>query len=405
MNISPQITMVSKYFYPEPCSTGQLLMELGLELQRRGCKVNVITGQASLVGHKKLPSRGNHEGIEIKRVWCTSLNNNKIQGKAINRVTFTTLVFLHLLLKKNPPLFVTSDPPFLCWIGMVLKKLRNRKFIYLLYDVHPDASVKLGYLKSRSLVRKIWDQINKLVYKEADFIIVPGDCVKKTIERQFGNISHKMIVIHNWADGSFIKPINKNNNWFCKKYGLNDKFVVMYSGNIGRYHDLETVILVAEKLKHLEDIKFVFIGEGDKKAKIMQMAQDLRLKNILFLPFQPRKYLPYSLTCGDVSIVTLEKGLEGLSVPCKIYTALAAGQAVWGLIGNGSEVAEIIKKYKCGFRIDQGDVNSAVRNLVKLYSDKELLATTKKNARKCFEKNFDKSLAIEKYLEIIKKVQ
>jgi len=78
-----------------------------------------------------------------------------------------------------------------------IEKIRNRKFIYLLYDIHPDASVKLGYLKSGSLVRKIWDQVNKLVYKEADFIIVPGDYVRKTIERQFGNISHKMIVIHN----------------------------------------------------------------------------------------------------------------------------------------------------------------------------------------------------------------
>lgn len=216
---------------------------------------------------------------------------------------------------------------------------------------------------------------------------------------------HKIKVIHNWADGNFIKPIDKCNNWFCKKYGLKDKFVVLYSGNIGRYHDLETVILVAERLKHLEDIKFVFIGEGDKKRKILQMAQDLKLENALFLPFQPREYLPYSLTCGDVSIVTLEKGLEGLSVPCKLYTALAAGQAIWGLVGNSSEVVEIIKKHECGFRTDQGDVSSAVRSLTKLYSDRQLLATTKENARKCFEKNFDKSVAIEKYLEIVKKVQ
>lgn len=185
MNTHPQITIVSKYFYPEPCSTGQLLMELGTELQKKGCRVKALTGQACLVGRAKLPHEGNYNGIEIKRVWCTRLDNSKVIGKAINRITFTTSVFLNLLLNKRAPLLVTSDPPFLYWASMVLKKIRGRKFIYLLYDIHPDASVKLGYLKGGSLVRKIWERINRLAYKEADFIIVPGHCMKRTIERQF----------------------------------------------------------------------------------------------------------------------------------------------------------------------------------------------------------------------------
>ena len=405
MNTNLQITMVSKYFYPEPCSTGQLLMELGLELQKKGCSVNVLTGQARLIGRSKLTSRGDYGSTKIKRVWCTRLDNKKVVGKAINRLTFTISAFLHLLLKKKPPLFVTSDPPFLCWASMILNKIMGRKFIYLLYDIHPDASVKLGYLKGGSIIRKIWDLINSIAYKEADFIIVPGNCMKQTIKRKFNEKNHKIKVIHNWADGNFIKPINKSDNWFCKKYGLVDKFVVLYSGNIGQYHDLETVIFVAERLKHQQDIKFVFIGEGDKKRKIMQIAYDLKLRNILFLPFQPREYLPYSLTCGDVSIVALKKGLEGLSVPCKIYTSLAAGQAVWGLVDNSSEIAEIIENSKCGFRTDQKDVDGAVENIIMLYRDNRLLDRFKKNARKCFEENFDKSIAIEKYSQVIRRVQ
>lgn len=398
------ITMVSKYFYPEFCSTGQLLMELGVELQRRRCKVNVLTGQACLVGRGKLPPHGDYDGIPIKRIWCTSLDNQNVLGKAINRITFTASILRNLLLKKQPLLVVTSDPPFLCWASMVMKKLRGGKFIYLLHDIHPDASVKLGYLNEDGLLKKSWDWLNRRAYEEADFIIVLGNFMKHSLKERFTeNNSHKIRVIHNWADGDFIKPLRESDNWFRKKFGLDNKFIVQYSGNIGRYHDFETAILAAERLRHLPDLKFVFIGEGDKKKDIQQMARDLKLRNISFLPFQPREYLPYSLTCGDVSLVTLERGLEGLSVPCKFYTSLAAGQAIWGLVANDSEIAEIIAKHRCGFRIDQHDVDASVEILTKLYNDRKLLAEIKGNARKCFERNFDKKIAVEKYVELLKR--
>jgi colanic acid biosynthesis glycosyl transferase WcaI len=180
---------------------------------------------------------------------------------------------------------------------------------------------------------------------------------------------------------------------------------VQYSGNIGGYHDFETAIRAAERLQDLQDLRFVFIGEGDKKRKIVEMARDRKLHNVIFLPFQPRERLPYSLTCGDVSLVTLERGLEGLSVPCKLYTSLAAGQAVWGLVGNDSEIAEIIETHRCGFRTDQHDVDASVEMLTKLYTDRELLAEIKGNARRCFESHFDKKRAVERYVELLREVQ
>jgi glycosyltransferase involved in cell wall biosynthesis len=398
--------MVSKYFHPEPCSTGQLLMELGSELQKRGFTINVLAGKTRLVGKGKLPPHGNYDGIKIKRVWCTKFDNESVVGKAINRITFTSSVLLHLLLKKEPLLLITSDPPFLCWASMVMKKLRDGKFIYVLHDIHPDASVKLRYLNDDTLLKKSWDWLNQRAYEEADFIVVLSNNMKHTIEERLSSNSlNKIRVIHNWADGDFIKPMRGTNNWFRKRLGLENKFVVQYSGNIGRYHDFQTAILVADRLRHLPDLKFVFIGEGDKKKEIEQMAHDLKLGNISFLPFQPRDHLPYSLTCGDVSLVTLERGLEGLSAPCKLYTSLAAGQAIWGLVGNDSEIAEIIEKYRCGFRTDQHDVDASVEMLTRLYNDRDLLAEIKGNARKCFEGNFDKKIAMEKYVELLKELQ
>jgi glycosyltransferase involved in cell wall biosynthesis len=399
------ITMVSKYFHPEFCSTGQLLMELAVELRRRGCKVSVLTGQARLVGGGKLPPRGSYDGIPVERVWCTRLDNRSVLGKAINRATFTASVLLNLLLKKRPLLLVTSDPPFLCWVGMVMKKLRGGRFVYLLQDIHPDVSVKLGYLKDDALLRKCWDWLNQRAYEEADSIVVLGDDMKHTLDGRYnGNGSFRVRVIRNWADGDFIRPLRGSDNWFRKRLGLEDKFVVQYSGSIGGYHDFETAMAAAHRLRHLPDLKFVFIGEGDKKEDIQRMASDLKLENVSFFPFQPRNYLPYSLTCGDVSLVTLESGLEGLSVPCKFYTSLAAGQAIWGLVGNNSEIARLITKERCGFRTDQGDVDASVEMLTRLYHDRELLAGFKRNARRCFETHFDKHGAVEKYVELLKDI-
>lgn len=406
MSACVKLTMVSKYFHPEPCSTGQLLMELGSELRKRGVTITVLTGRARLVGNGELPAHGNYDGIGIRRVWCTKFNNGGVAGKAINRMAFTVSVLLHLLLKKQHVLLVTSDPPFLCWASMVLKKFRGGKFIYLLHDIHPDASVKLGYLKDDALLKKSWDWLNQRAYEEADSIVVLGNHMKRTIEgRLNGNGSGKIRVIHNWADGDFLKPMRGSDNWFRKRLGLENKFVVQYSGNIGGYHDFETAIRAAERLQDLQDLRFVFIGEGDKKRKIVEMARDRKLHNVLFLPFQPRERLPYSLTCGDVSLVTLERGLEGLSVPCKLYTSLAAGQAVWGLVGNDSEIAEIIETHRCGFRTDQHDVDASVEMLTKLYTDRELLAEIKGNARRCFESHFDKKRAVERYVELLREVQ
>jgi len=404
MNNGLQITMISKYFYPEFCATGQLLMELGLELKKKGCKINVLTGRAPLVGRGKLPLRGSFKGIPIRRVWCTRLGNERVIGKTINRMTFTPSVLLNLLLRKEPLLIITSDPPFLCWAGLVLKKAVGTKYVYIFHDIHPDASVKLGYLKQTSPLRKIWDWVNRFALKEADSVIVLGEDMKRTLEKRFRECRHRVRVIHNWADGDFIKPMNKRDNWFAKKHGLADKFVVLYSGSIGGYHDLETVVMIAERLKYLEDIEFVFIGEGNKKRKILQMVHDLKLRNVSFLPSQPREYLPFSLTSGDVSIVTLEKGMEGLAVPCKLYTSLAAGLAIWGVVGKRSEISDVIRTYGCGFRTDQKDVDSAAEMLTRLFSDRKLLAEFKENSRRCFEESFDKKRAAEKYFELLARV-
>jgi len=228
--------------------------------------------------------------------------------------------------------------------------------------------------------------------------------MRQVVEQRIENSATPVEVIHNWADGQFIVPRSKEENWFAQKYGLVGKTVVLYSGNMGLFHDLETIIEAADRLQGLEDLVFLFIGGGGKKEKLVQMAKQRGLKNVKFLPYQPRDHLPYSLTAGDIGVVTLERGVEGFCVPSKLYSYLAAGQAILALVGKDSEVADIIEKFECGIRIDQGDIEGVVNALARWRNDLSLLERMKRNARNCFEQHFTKDQAIARYHEILKRL-
>ncbi|NQE54760.1 D-inositol-3-phosphate glycosyltransferase [ANME-1 cluster archaeon GoMg3.2] len=169
------------------------------------------------------------------------------------------------------------------------------------------------------------------------------------------------------------------------------------------HHDLESILRAAEYLKS-EKIEFLFIGEGIQKEKLVKKTKNMNLDNVEFLPFQPKENLPYTMTCGDVIIVSQEQGTEGLCVSCKLYTAMAAGRPILAIIGENSEVARVVKDYNCGIVVNNNDPFGIVNALLKLQKNKNLCAVMGENARRSFEDNFTKNHAISKYYEVIKNI-
>jgi len=399
------LIILSQYFYPDIASTGQLLTELAEDLKKYNYNIKVYTGKPSYYKSiKKCDKKGIYRGINIYRVSATRFNKNIIIGRLCNFLSYFFSVSFKLLFSKDRyPLLIVSNPPFLSVLGFLLKKNRNQKYIYLIHDIYPDIAIKIGYLKKNSIIVKIWRKINYQVLKEADEIIVLGEYMAETLKKIYLNLDKdKIKIIHNWADEKIILPIKKEENWFAKKYNLIDKIVVLYSGNIGLFQDLKTIIRAAERLKNYDDIIFLFIGDGGGLYELKEMVKNCNLTNIKFLPYQLKKYLPFSLTSSDISIVTLEKGVEGLAVPCKIYGILASGRAVLGLIGENCEVADIISNANCGFRMEQGDVNALVEKIKYIYENPEILKTMGENSRRYFERHFTRSQMTRKYYEILK---
>lgn len=399
-----EIRFLLQYFYPEVASTAQLMTELAEGLAAKGYKIKALVGQPTYVKSRTLSKREVHNGIEIERLSCARFEKNSSIGRMLNWMSYTALAFFRLLFSRDKtPLFIVSTPPFLFVVGYLLNILKGQKYVCLIYDLYPDIAVKLGYAKKDSFIVKMWDRLNRRFFKRAEYVVVPSENMKTLIADKIGD-SDKIKVIYNWADGDFLRPMKKEENWFSRKHDLVDKLTILYAGNMGLFHQLETLVEAADKLREDGSIKFVFIGEGGKKQKLMDMAKEKGLKNVLFLPYQDKGVLPYSLTCSDISVVSLEKGLDCVAAPCKLYTSMAAGQIILGLVDSGSDVAKIVNRYDCGFCADQDDVNRVVEILAGLSKNAKRLRDLKASARRCFEENFQKAKEIDRYDEVFTNV-
>jgi glycosyltransferase involved in cell wall biosynthesis len=398
------VLLLSQFFYPETAAVAQYTTEIALHLQQRGLEVTVMTSRATYQRGGRLPTNESYCGLRIRRALGTRFDKRNLAGRILNLGSFVFFAACESLLLRRQDALVISNAPLLGAVGYLGKLLRRRPYICIIEDVYPDLAVKLNVFSERSLICKLWRRVNALVYANAAAVITLGDRMKEVVETELkrcGVAPPPISVINSWADGDVIRQLPKHENWFAREHKLDQKLTVLYSGNMGLAHDLETVIEAADRLRDDDRFHFLFIGDGGKKKALVELAARKGLQNVTFLPYQPVERLPYSLTCGDISVVTMESGVEGLIIPSKIYGSLAAGQAILGLVSEKTEVADIILQHKCGFYSMPGDVSSVVERLKQLASDIPALERMKSNARRAFDERFRRDLALEKYFHVI----
>jgi len=266
--------------------------------------------------------------------------------------------------------------------------------------------IELGKIKNKYFI-KVLKNLSKLIIRKMDRVVVVGEFMKRKMKKDILQEmdSEHIIIIHNWADGEKIRVIRgeEERNLVKKEWGLEGKFIVLYSGNIGDLHEFDTVISAAEDLgeKGWKNICFVFIGEGIKKGYIERKVKEKGLNNILFFPFQSREVLKYSLGLADVSLVTLEKGFEGMVVPSKIYGILASGRPMIAVVGGESEVTEIISKGRCGEVVKIGDYKALSDAVIDYHNNSKKCYQEGMSGRKYFEENYERRIAVKKYIKVI----
>jgi glycosyltransferase involved in cell wall biosynthesis len=279
------------------------------------------------------------------------------------------------------------------------------RVVALVQDVYPDVAVALGTLKQRSLGARFFDFLNRRALRGMDRIIVLGECMRDRIAAKVGaERASRIDIIHNWADGQLIKPLPREaSNPFTLRHHLQNKFVVLFSGNFGLVNEFQTVLEAAQLLSERTDIIFLFVGDGVRADDIKEFSEKHQLANIRMLPYQPRAELCFSLTAGDVHLTTLADGLAGLSVPSKTYAILAAGRPVLFVGDLRSAVAKLVAENSCGAVVASGESRQLAQVITEWAADREKLDELGTRARALFESRFERQHAINAYLASFEK--
>lgn len=398
-----RLSIITQFYPPDYAATGQLIEELAVQLGRIGLSVQVFTGQPGYAFHNELAPRNEQLGlVTIRRSNATRLWSKRIRGKALNGVLFCLRSALHLLRNRSrgDVLLLTTAPPFLPLLGYFAHKLFGIPYVCLLYDLYPDVAVELNVVSKQNWLVRFWDAVNCRIWKNAQQVIVLSSSMKDRIVAKCPEINDQVAVIHNWADQNWIVPIAKQQNNFALEYNLVEKFTVLYSGNMGRCHDMET-IMEAVKLLQAEPIQFVFIGNGAKRKVFRAEVEQLGLDNCQFLPYQDKENLPYSLTACDLSLVSVSPGMEGLVAPSKLYAALAAGRPVGVICELHSYLREIVADGDCGEAFSNGDAIGLAAFIRRLAADQQLVKQMGEAGRQYLVSNFTPELIAKQYSDVL----
>ncbi|MFZ2643033.1 MAG: glycosyltransferase family 4 protein [Verrucomicrobiia bacterium] len=400
-----RLLFFNRSFHPDIEATGQLLTELCQDLSRDH-EVVVVAGRGYNTARfgSWLPVRREQlDKIRILRAYNPRLNKKRFLGRIVNLLSYYCFGFAAGLFAGRPDVvIVETDPPVLGLIGMFYARLYRAKFVFYVQDLFPDVGVALGSLRHPWLV-KLLETCTRWTLRGADKVIVLGEDMAARIKAKTCCDDSRIRVIPNWVDTTRVRPL-AGLNPFRHKHQLEGKFVVMFSGNLGLSQDLERVVSIAADLADHDKMQFVFIGEGAAKAGLVKQAAALQLKNVLFLPYEPKEALSESLSAADVHLVTLKRGVAGLIVPSKAYGIMSAGRPFIAAVEEHSHIAEVIQEHACGIRVDPESTEQLRAAILRAAENPEMLEKMGQRGREAAVKCFDRQVSVGKFRALLAEI-
>lgn len=339
-----RFVLINQAFYPDVVSSGQHLTDLALELAGRGHDVTVITGRRAYDDPGKIfPKRESWRGIRILRVSATGLGKRAKWRRAADFATFLWSCAWSLLRLPKPDVVVAmTSPPLVSFIGAWFARLRGGRFCYWIMDLNPDEAVAAGWLGAGSLAARWLERCSRSSLRHAASVVVLDSFMRQRILDK-GIDARKIVVVPPWSHDSEVRFDAGGRTAFRKLHGLDDKFVVMYSGNHSPCHPLDTILKAAQRLAEDQEVAFLFVGGGSQFARVRQFAHDHSLSNVQCLPYQPFDRLAGTLSAADLHVVVMGNPFVGLIHPCKVYNILRVGSPLLYVGPRPSHVSEILQ--------------------------------------------------------------
>jgi glycosyltransferase involved in cell wall biosynthesis len=373
---APHVLFVNRFFHPDHSATSQMLSDLAFHLAERGWRVEVVTSRQRYDdAGARLVARETVRGVEVRRVWTTRFGRGFLPGRAIDYATFYMAAFLALLwrARRGSTIVALTDPPLISVVAALAAMLRRATLINWTQDLFPEVAEALG-MRALRVLRSVRDWS----LRRAKVNVVLGDAMAARLPNA--------VVIHNWADAA-LHPVDVPHS----------RFIVGYSGNLGRAHDSRTMLAAIRALRDDDDIEFVITGGGAQ----LDAIRAEHLPNVRFAGYAPRERLSESLSEADAHLVTLLPALEGLIMPSKFYGVLAVARPVLFVGAPDGELARIIQSNECGFIIEPGDGEALAGRIRMLAGARDRARAIGSRGRRLYEERFAPFIAFSSWERVL----
>lgn len=352
------ILLISQVYVPDPASGGQHMAGAATELARRGHRVVVLTSARGYDNPTvRYPAREMRDGVEVRRVGMASLGKQSILVRALGGLIFVSQVIAHgLFLRDLETVVVSTFPPMAALAALVIGLRRGVQIKYWIMDLNPDQAIAMGIIRPRSLAVRAMNWLNRRVLARADDIIVLDRFMAERVAAKLPSARSRMTVLPPWPLEDVSEPLAHEDNAFRRAHGLENAFVVMYSGNHSLVNPLGTLLAAAERMQDDANLVFLFVGGGVGKREV----EASRARGIRSLPYQPMAALRQSLSAADVHVVSIGDEMVGIVHPCKVYGAMAVARPVLMFGPAENHVADILERDQIGRQVAHGDVDGAV---------------------------------------------
>lgn len=385
--------------FDTPGPANHLLKALIEDMVAAGISVHLIQGSIKRV-REEVPV----ELRELDGFTCDTIKRRNIAKSSFVLRYLEELVYIvrsyryWKRLRDVDIVFVRSFPTSVFAI-VLAKRFFKKPVLYGIQDMWPGTAVNSGVLRNKTIT-KLFYALQKIAYKQSDFITVISEDMKKKVMEQ-GVEEHKIVPILNWFDDKSVKEVPWDENLFVRKYNLSkDKFYVQYAGTMGYVFDYKMVLAVAEILRERSDIEFHMIGQGSQKKMFMEEAHARGLSNILFFPLEPQEMVSHVYSACSVCLIPLKKGVIGNSVPSKAGLLMACRRAIVNSVDRDSDYYKMFEESKTGISVSNDDPQGVANAILELYKNRDKLDELARNGYEFARTKYARSVNTSKFIEL-----
>ncbi|MGA8234631.1 MAG: glycosyltransferase family 4 protein [Candidatus Acidiferrales bacterium] len=390
------VLLLNEYYPPDTSATAKMAAMVAEAIAQRH-DVTVVAGRPSYdpEEHYRFAwvRKTIRNGVTVECVGSTDFPRHKMKRRVANYLSYMALGVPHALGMRTDLVLAMTDPPVAGIAGALVAGLQNRPFVYNIRDMYPDMALG-GDIVNASPWLTRWENMHRWALRSAARVVVLGEDMRTRIIAK-GVDPARVVVVRDGTGAAGLTP--QPGDPITQEIRCGFKFTMVHAGNLGFYGAWSTLVKAAELLRD-ESTGLVFVGDGANRARIEESAKGL--DNVRFLPFRPFSQVPNVMAAGDLQVITVKPGLEGVVVPSKMYSILAAGRPVLVVSTAETDAAQIVRESGCGLTAHPDDPQGVADAVRSVRNDPARLEQMGHRARE-WSARYDKVKELARFVEVI----